>query len=426
MEFSRLLRPVFLAVASAAVLSSCASLRVPFTGSGNQRGFSQEELSDELNAYASRFNAVVSTASEDISLASDDPTTRRRALLWGMRMNPAVTEAVFQPNPQAGYVRMLTIAVMQHRYLTTGDGRSLFGVSQPVAVTAAETLEADAVAIGERFLTPTKLAAVRREVDQLAERFPITGTQFSLVRARQAVTAVPSSNALTDVITLPLAPFRALQGVDAGAAAVRDFNQTARRFSTIVAALPEDLRDQMLLLLYDIEELRSMRQGLAAFELAAESADRASLAIERLPDELRATLDQQVRALLEESQGTIGEVARAVAQAREVAGPLEVTATQLREASAVWREILGPHDPTPRSPGEPRFDVRDWQSAAGAIGAAAVELRGLAAELDGFSGSAGLDRLFWRAVALLAVFFALLLGYRVLAAQLVRRGDLWR
>lgn len=422
MEPLRLLRHVFLAVASAAVLSSCASFRVPFTGGSNQSGFSQEELSDELNAYASRFNAVVSTASEDISLASDDPTIRRRTLLWGMRMNPAVTEAVFQPNPQAGYVRMLTIAVMQHRYLTTGDGRNLFGVSQPIALTASEMLEADAVAIGQRFLTPAKLAAVRREVDQLAERFPITGTQFSLVRARQAVTAGSSSNALTDVITLPLAPFRALQGVDAGAAAVRDFNQTARRFSTIVAALPEDLRDQMQLLLHDVEELRSMRQGLATFELAAASADRASLAIERLPDELRATLDQQVRALLEESQGTIGEAARAVAQAREVAGPLQVTATELREASAVWREILGPHDPTPRSLGESGFDVRDWQSAASAIGAAAVELRGLAAELDGFSGSAGLDRLFWRAVALLAVFFALLLGYRVLAAQLVHRG----
>ena len=111
-----------------------------------------------------------------------------------------------------------------------------------------------------------------------------------------------------------------------------------------------------------------------------------------------------------------------MAQAREIAGPLQVTATQLREASAAWREILGPHDPTRRAAGESGFDVRDLQSAASAIGTAAVELRGLAAELDGFSGSAGLDRLFWRAAALLAVFFALLLGYRVLAARLVRRG----
>ncbi|MEB2343496.1 MAG: hypothetical protein OZ948_02015 [Deltaproteobacteria bacterium] len=424
MEASRPLRRFAAAAASAALVSGCASLpfRLPFLGGGFERGFSQEELSDELSAYASRFSALVTTAGEEISLADDSPATRRRVLLWKLRLAPAIDDAAFQPNPRAGYVRMLTIAVMMQRYLTAGDGRNLFGASQPIAVATAETLKEDAFAIGERFLTPDELEAVGRDVDALAQRFPITGTQFSLVRAREAARAVPASNALTEVITLPLAPFRALQGVDSGAAAVRDFNQTARRFSRVVAGLPEELRGQMELLLYDVEELRSMRQGLAAFELAAASAERASLAIERLPAELRATLDQQVRGLLAESQGTIGEAAAVMAQAHEIAGPLQETATQLREASAAWREILGPHDPTPRGPGERGFDVRDWQSAAGAIGTAAVELRGLAAELEGFSAGAGLDRLFWRAAALLVLFFALLLGYRVLAARLARRG----
>jgi hypothetical protein len=307
---------------------------------------------------------------------------------------------------------------MMRRYLTSGDGRSLFGAAQPIAVAAAEALEADAQAIGARFLTPAELDAVRRDVDQLAERFPIQGTQFSLVRARQAAQAVPSSSALSYAVSLPLAPFRALQGVDSGAAAIRDFNQTARRFSTIVASLPEEVRGEMQLLLLDAESLGAVRNGIAAFELAAASGERASLALERLPDELRATLDEQVRPLLAESQGTLGQAAQALAQAGELAAPLREAATQLREASALWREILGPKDPAPRGPDERPFDVREWESAARALGETAVELRGLAAELDGFSASAGLDRLFWRAVALLAVFFALLLAYRLLAARL--------
>jgi hypothetical protein len=412
-----------LTTAGLAASLGCASLpfRMPFTGQEAIRGLSQEELSDELNAYATRFSGLVSTAAEEISLASDSPTIRRRSLLWGLRLNPAVREASLQPNPRAGYLRALTIVVMMRRYLTTGDGRALFGESQPIAVAVAETLEKDALAIGERFLTPAELAGVRQEVDQLAERFPIQGTQFSLVRARQAVQAVPTSHAFSSVMSLPLAPFRALRGVDTGAAAVRDFNQTARRFSSIVAALPEELRGEIQLLLYDAEELRTIQQGLAAFELAAASADRASLAMEQLPGELRATLDQQLRALLEQSQGAIGEASQAVAQARELAVPLQATATQLREASASWREILGPHDPAPRGPDERPFDVREWEGAARAIGTSAAELRALAVELQGFSGSAGLDRLFWRAVALLVLFFALLLAYRVLVARLARR-----
>jgi hypothetical protein len=421
---SRLLGVLLLSV-SASAAPGCAGLpfELPFLGrGGSERGFSQEELSEELNAYATRFSGLVSTAAEEIASASDDPVIGRRSLLWTLRISPAVQEAAFSPNPQRGFVRALTIAVMQRRYLTGGDGRKLFGASQSVAVSTAEALETDALAIGARFLKPAELAAVQKEVDQIAERFPIQGTQFSLVRARQAEQAVPSGNALTDVMSLPLAPFRALQGVDTGAAAVRDFNQTARRFATIVATLPEDLRGQMQLLLYDTEELRMVRQGLAAFQLAAASADRASLAIERLPAELRATLDQEVRTILDQSQGTLAEAVQAVTQARELADPLQQTATQLREASALWREILGPKDTTPRGPDQRPFDVRDWQVTAQAIGTTAEELRGLAAELQGFSVSAGLDRLFWRAIALLVVFFALLLAYRVLAARLVRRG----
>lgn len=411
-----------LAVALLVSGSGCASLpfRLPFTGDGLERGFSQEELAEELNAFASRFAGVVATAGEEIAAGSREPAIRRRALLWSLRMTPAVQEAAFAPDPRAGYVRALTVAVMMRGYLVSGDGRQLFGDAQPIAVAAAELLESDALAIGARFLTRRELAEVQREVSELAGRFPITGTQFSLTRARQASEAVRTSNVLSDVMSLPLSPFRALQGVDSGAAAVRDFNQTARRFSTIVASLPAELRGEMMLLLYDAEELRAIREGLAAFAQTAASVERASLAIERLPDELRATLDEQVRALLAESEGALGEAARALAEAREAAGPLQATATELREASALWREILGPHDPTPRGPDERPFDVREWEAAARTIGTSAAELRGLAAELRGLSGGAGLDRLFGRAVALLVVFFALLLAYRVAVARLAR------
>ena len=193
--------------------------------------------------------------------------------------------------------------------------------------------------------------------------------------------------------------------------------------------LPSELRGQMQLLLFDADDLRTVRQSVAAFELAAASADRVSLAVEGLPEELRVMLNHEVRALLEASEGPVREASHAMAQANELAGPLQETATQLREASTVWRDILRPSDPTPRAPDDRPFDVREWEGTVRTLGASAVELRalatelkGLAGELQGFSLSAGVDRLFWRAVALIVVFFVLLLAYRVLAARLVRRA----
>jgi hypothetical protein len=433
MEHTPIRRWIPLLAALLAALSGCASVAsfrpaLPGLG-GPARGLSEEELADELLAFASGFAGLVGTAAEEISNRSDDPVMRRRALLFGLRLDPAVRDAAFLPNPRAGYLRVLTIVVMLRHYLTTGDGRDLFGASQPIAVSVAETLEADAYALGSRFLTAAELAEVRREVVGLAERFPIRGTQFSLMSARGAVEEAPTRGALHEVISLPLAPFRALQGVDTGAAAVRDFNQTARRFATIVASLPAELRGEIQLVLLDADELRAVREGIGAFELAAASGERASLAMERLPEELRATLDHEVRALLEESQQPIAQAAQAVEKAAEMSAPLRETATQLREASALWREILGARDATPRGPDERPFDVREWEATARAIGTSATELRELAVELErlrgslqGSSLSPALDGLFWRAVALLVVFFALLLAYRVLAARVAARA----
>ena len=54
-----------------------------------------------------------------------------------------------------------------------------------------------------------------------------------------------TSPSLMAVLTLPLAPFTALDGVDSGAEAIRDFNATARPFSRIMAQMPAQIRAEI-------------------------------------------------------------------------------------------------------------------------------------------------------------------------------------
>jgi hypothetical protein len=134
----------------------------------------------------------------------------------------------------------------------------------------------------------------------------------------------------------------------------------------------------------------------------------------------------ELRKALLESQGNVDAIGRVVEQARGVVGPLDETSRQLEQASAHWLAILGPRREQPPDPTARPFDVRDWGNTAQSVGSAAAELRGLAAELQTVSGSAALgrvvDRIFWRAAALIGLFFAALLAYRVLAARLTRRA----
>src|SRR5262245_27411185 len=128
-------------VASLLALSGCASLPFGPRWSTPSTAFTQEDLRDELDAFATRFAALVGSAAEEIAHSSTSTAVDRRAVLWQMRLIPAVREAAFLPNPRQGYVRALTISVMMHRYLTVGDGRALFGDEQQIAVNAARILE---------------------------------------------------------------------------------------------------------------------------------------------------------------------------------------------------------------------------------------------------------------------------------------------
>lgn len=409
-----------LALLAAIVLvsSGCTALRWPFSrADGLASGLTLDELGSELAAYAARFGSTVHDASTAISEQSELRSMRRVALVWRLQMPPLIEQVAFEPSPRLGFVACVMLAKAQHRYLTEGDGRALFGEHQSIAVDAAQVLVDDVFSIGERFLTKSQLAEVDARTTAFAAEYPIRGREFSVQAIPRTVVRQELAESFGWLFALPLAPFRALQGVDTGAAAIRDFNRTAAEFAQIAKQMPERLRGQLELFAYDLEDRETVERSVDALDRAATSAERAATSVERLPDDMRR--------LLGESQGSVEAAGKVVAQLESLAGPLAETASQLEQASAHWLAVLGPKDTGPRDPNDRPFDVLEWQATATSIGQAASELRGLATELETLTGSAGLDaaidRIFWRAVALVGVFFALLLVYRVLTARLASR-----
>jgi hypothetical protein len=396
------------------LLAGCANFHLPFT---SQDSFSQDDLRSELTNYVGAFSAGIRSASEDIADATRDLTVRRRTVLWRLRMIPAMQNVAFRDvSAQESFALVLTLAIMQRQYLTDGDGRDLFGPEQPIATGVARDLELRVLDIGSQFLSREQLERVAHETDALARHYPIRGRDFSFQQAIGAAQHVSESSSLGWLITLPLSPFRALQGVDTGAQAIRDFNQTAREFAQIISALPDQLRLQIELVLYDVEDRETVVRGLAAFESLAESAAQASDAVQRLPDDLRGALS--------DSKDALGQAAATVDQARGLMTPLDSASQNLRDASADWLSLIGTRADRDKDTSPP-FDIRDWQNTAQQIGTSAAELRGLANDLRALGGggdslSAAVDRAFWRGIELIAVFFAALLVYRALASRITR------
>ena len=397
----------------------------------------QDELRAGLLDFSSGFTVLVTEAADRISVEAQEPKKRRLTLLWKIRMPPLAQEAASDQNPRTGYVEALTIAVAQRQYFQDGAGASLFGAQQPIALDAAKEIEQSALALGRSFLAPEKLAELHAEVEELAKQHPIRG-EFLRESIQVGLSNAETGGTFDDIIGIPMAPFRAIAGVESGAQAIHEFNATAAQFTEIVDQLPQRMRWQIELLSYDLQEQGGMlEQSLDSFHMVAESANRLSLAAERLPDDTRDTIlnvstlleerSAALKSLLAEYRGAMTETGAAAGNVSSLVEALSRTSEQLNQAGVAWGELVATlkAPPPPGQPASKPFDILEYEKTALAIRSTAEEVRGLLGDVEKSREgvvTAIADRFLRDGVILIAVFFAALLGYRFVVARIAPRG----
>lgn len=431
-------RTLALALAVLLCASGCARvLRRGFAlaglGSPYATGISEEDLRQALDRYARRFAVGVGAAAERIEQETGDREIRRRALLWRVRMLPAIQQAA-AASPRQAFTGLLTLAIAQRKYLVEGEGANLFGTLQAAAVEEAQVLEEEALAVGDLFMTPTERDGVRWQVEDLTWKYPIRGL-FQVEATLDGVAKSESWGSFAWVVAIPLAPLRALEGVDTGAQAILEFNDTAREFARLTAQLPQLLRWESQLLAYDLETRDTVRSTVSAFELAAESANRLSEAAARLPADVQrefsaalAELETRRTALeatMREGRAFLAALEETMRQGGTLAASLHAVGEQVERVGATWstlvREARGP-EPGPEVPPSRPFDITEYERAAARAEAAVAELRALLRDLDGARSPLRglLDGVLWRLVVLVAVAFALRLAFRALERRVGR------
>lgn len=428
----------FLSLVAALSLSGCATVTRLGSLALQGDGVTQDELGEAVLGFSSTFSVLVVEAADQISQGTADARQRRLTLLWKIRIPPLAQEAASDPNPRTGYVEALTIAVAQRQYFEDGAGRSLFGEQQPIALSTARDIEQDALRVGESFLPAEKLAELHAEVEELAKKHPLRG-EFLRESIQIGLAKAETGGAFDDIVSIPMAPFRAVAGVESGAQAIHEFNATAAQFTEVVDQLPQRVRWQMELLSYDLQEQGGvLAQSLDSFHSVAESANRLSLAAERLPDDTREAIlntsnelekrSATLKALLAEYRGAIGDTGATAESVSKLVDALARTSEQLNQAGVAWsgliRDLRAPSPPPPAgAPAAKPFDIQDYERTAVQIRETADSLRALLGDLAQTRVAIATefaDRLLRDGVILIAVFFAALLAYRVVVSLWVR------
>ncbi len=413
-----------------------AASRAPFPDARTQ--LSKEELGELLQQFEDTYEATIREAAERIVTLQPDRRTRHLALLWQMRLIPMARDTLNQDDAVYSLLDGWALCVRQRDFFERGDGRELFGANQALAQEAARRSLGDIERIAALILTPESLNRTRPAIEDLALQFPLRG-EFSGSVVRTAVQK-PARNAdvLASVLRAPLAPFRAMEGIDRGAAAIQGFTAVAAHLTDTVNDLPETIRLQTNLLLMDIDELESVQTAQASLAELAHSSARLSTVAECLPADLRRELSLAAEDLeqrqasfqetLRETREVIACTNEALARVQTAAASVEQTATHATAAGDAWAgtvraitEMVAsfrPPDDQPAaesspadrirsgndyppvvahggpapSPGteQPRFDVNDYTQAADALDRAALQIRELTREIRQLAGSSEL------------------------------------
>jgi len=425
---------------------------------------SEQLLRAELRDFSAQTAATTRGAANEIMAQSTDSVVIRQAIMWKITSLQATRRVIAKSDPRQALLDMWVLSERRLIYFSEGNGRSVFGALQPIAVDASKDIVRGVEGIAARLLPSDRFEEVRTAVEKYARANPFQGIAMEEV-LEVAATPTPSLGPLGAVVSIPLAPFTAARGINQGAAAIRDFTAVADRLTDLVADLPEETRWQADLLLLDIEELRPAIAALENFTKATAAVSQLAATIREMP----AAVEKSVGSVVKEVSANQAVVQKTLADARGVVAQvntmLESTSPallQAREASSnvadageSWQGVIqainttfgpfGEKEPPSATPSRP-FDIREYGDAAQRINDAAAQLTTLVAQArmtiestqldsrlnaitarvdaiakDASANARGVvDRALWGLAALICLAFAAAVAYRVIAARMTR------
>lgn len=290
----------------------------------------KEELRDRLDQFEDSFEAQIRKASDELLDADDSRRMKRLTLIWQMRMIPMLRNNLDQQNPLGALLDAWTLCERMRQFLAEGDGKSLFGTHQQIAVRAATDAEVEIQKIASLVLKPPMMEDTRERVKEVATSHPLFG-EFSGSDVRAAI-AGSNDKVLQDVLAIPLTPFRWLGGVDETAQAIKGFTVVSSRLTDVVQGLAADARLQTQLLLLDSEDLGSVKSALKSMKRLSTSSERLATTAEKLPMELR----KELTILLDHIDSDQPEVRKTITEAREMVDKLDPTGASVARAGDAW------------------------------------------------------------------------------------------
>ncbi|MHC4757343.1 MAG: hypothetical protein ACYTE8_01675 [Planctomycetota bacterium] len=418
---------------------------------GQKGQISLEELREELNNFEDFWTNTYSFAINDIEKFMPDVRTRNTTLRLRVRIPEALHTMLEHQDPIIAFLETWGLCVRTTQYFESGAGRDLFGEHQKIIIRAAKDNEAEIERIGELFLDNQLFNETKTNLKTFAATNPIQETYSKAIVYATAVKQ-GEPNPFVETISLPLAPFRAMEGVDRGAIAIDRFTDTAQNFTNVVEKLPETSRWQMQLLFYDLEDTDTIKSIVESTNKISDSsaklAQTADILPQRIRDEAVILIEEvdkkqkNIQTTLQQAENTAVAVDSALQNAVNAANAFDDTADTVTSTTNSWQQAAKATTEAiheiqnlipKREPGtESSFKITDVRDAAEEFGQTVTHVRDLTADLNTLIASEDFQSLYslamklpnkitWRLALLILLTFLLTLGYRFISVRIIAK-----
>ena len=302
----------------------------------------REDLRIGLQEFLDFAQASVDSAAMEIGRKSVSRDHQRAAVLWRTRVVALVKSVANNEDAREGLLDVWAMCQILLNYFEAGDGRSMFGEHQPIALASAKQILAAAEHLAVRFVPEDLYPKAKEQVIAFAAEKPLTG-MFSVQSNEQLSDDTASESIVTRIIGIPFAPLTALKGVGEAPKSISDIGHAVDRFTETVKDLPGDARWEVQLLAMNLEELSSVSESVASLKRISESSSRFTQVLDDMPRKTReeaevllARMDESqpgLRSTLAEAQRTVEQIRAASLDLKDLAAEANSTVSNVREAS---------------------------------------------------------------------------------------------
>ena len=410
---------------------------------------SKEELRQALNKFEKFAVLTITELTDEVERLQPDLKTRKVNVMKRERLKQGFHTMVEQDDPVIAFIETWALSVRLTNYIKQGEGSRLFPEHWEMVLASVEKIQAEIERIGAIFLEGDRFTETQSKIYQFANSNPIRGTFSNVVI--YATEVKPGEPGLFDeVVGIPMAPFKAMGGVDRTASAIYSVRESADRFSDVVEEMPESVRWQLLLLLLEMEETEMVKTTLKSMSQFSESSARLVEVSESLPEDIRKELSilveeidekqDNIQETLKQAQKTSENIEQALDKAEKVAVSFETTFESINQTAAAWEkaatatekalneivEIKKPNENAKKD--KPPFNIHDYKDTANAVGTTVAEIRKLTADFrelieseqmaeQAFMPRKLVNLLAWRIGQLIFLAFALALLYRFIVKR---------